>query len=142
MSKNIEIPTNRLITGFVLVFILGIFFAIVNGYYVEEYDKSLPLIVYMISFASLILGAFIILLFQWKINKVQLKSILSILPKDEAEVIKALIDNNNKLEQNHMVALTGYNKVRISRILTKYEQKGIIKKRNLGNTNLIILNLK
>ena len=142
MSKNLEIPINRLIIGFGLIFILGILFAITNGYYVEQSGDPLPIIVYAISLISIIIGAILILLFQWKISKLQLVKILQLLPKDEAEIIKVLIENNNRLEQNHIVAFTGYNKVRISRILTKYEQKGIIEKRNVGNTNLIILNLK
>ena len=142
MVKQIEIPLNRLIIGFGLVFVLGVFFAIINGYYVDKSGDSLPLIVYVISAISLILGAIIILLFQFKINKIQLKSILNLLPKEESEIVRVLIDNNNSLEQNHIVALTGYNKVRVSRVLTKYEQKGIIEKRNIGNTNLIILKLK
>lgn len=142
MTKQIEVQFNRLIIGFGLVFVLGIFFAIINGYYVDENGESLPLIVYMISAISLVLGGVIILLFQFKISKVQLKSLLNLLPKDESEIIRVLIDNNNRLEQNHIVALTGYNKVRVSRILTKYQQKGIVEKRNVGNTNLVILNLK
>lgn len=142
MKNSIEIPINRLLISFGLIFILGILFAILNGYYIEKSGDPLPIIVYGISLISLILGTVIILLFQFKITKLQLKSVLKILPADEREIIKLLIDNNKRLEQNHIVALSGYNKVRISRILTKYEQKGLIKKRNIGNTNLIILNLK
>lgn len=141
-ERQIEIPLNRLIIGFGLIFILGILFAITNGYYIEESGNSLPLIVYAISAVSLILGSIIILLFQSKINKIQLNSILSLLPSDEAEVIRLLLKNNNRLEQNHLVALSGYNKVRISRIIKHFEQKSLIEKRNMGNTNLIILKLK
>ncbi len=142
MAKNIEVPLNRLMIGFGLIFILGILFAYLNGYYVEESGDSLPVIVYIISVISIAVGAVIILLFQWKINQLQLKSVLNILPKDEAEVIRCLIEHNNRLEQNHIVAYTGYNKVRVSRILSKYSQKGLIEKRNVGNTNLVILKLK
>ena len=140
-KKNIEISLSRLVVGFGLIFILGVLFAVVNGYYVEESGDPLPIIVYVIALISLFVGMFLILLFQWKINKVQLDKILFLLPKDEAEVIRFLLKNNNRLEQNYLVAFTGYNKVRISRILTKYEQKGLIEKRNVGNTNLIILKL-
>ncbi len=142
MKNNIEIPISRLITGFGLIFLLGVLFAILNGYYVEESGNSLPIIVYVIALISLSVGAVLILLFQWKINKIQLEKILFLLPKDEAEILKCLIEHNYKLEQNYLVAYTGYNKVRISRILTKYEQKNIIEKRNMGNTNLVILKLK
>lgn len=141
MKKTIEISINRLILGFGLIFILGILFAFTNGYYTQEFGEPIPLLVYMIAIISVVLGATIILIFQYKLEKIHLKSVLKILPTDEAEVIKLLIENNNRLEQNHIVALTGYNKVRISRIITKFEQKKLIEKRNLGNTNLIILKL-
>ncbi len=142
MVRQIQIPLNRLIISFGLIFVLGVLFAILNGYYVQESGDALPLIVYVISVISLILGGIIILLFQSKINKVQLENILKLLDKDEAEIIKTLINNNNRLEQNHLVAYTGYNKVRVSRVLKKLESKGVIEKRNVGNTNLVILKLK
>jgi uncharacterized membrane protein len=142
MKTNIEISTTKLIISFSLIFILGILFAVLNGYYVKETGVVLPSIVYGISFISLIVGASIILLFQWKINKLQLKKLLTILPDDEKEIINCLLDNENKIEQNYLVAYTKYNKVRISRILEKYKQKGLIEKKKLGNTNLIILKLK
>jgi len=141
-SNNIEIPINRLILSFGLIFILGVLFSYLNGYYVEESGDPLPVIVYIISIVSIAIGAVIILMFQWKISKLKLQSVLKILPKDEAEIINCLIEHNNRLEQNHIVAYTGYNKVRVSRILSKYQQKGLIEKRHVGNTNLVILNLK
>lgn len=141
-QKNIEIPINRLIIGFGLIFILGVLFAILNGYYIQESQDPLPFIVYVISVVSIGIGATLVFLFQSKINKLQLTTILNILDKAEAEVIKVLLEHNNRLEQNHLVAYTGYNKVKISRILTNFEQKGIIEKRQLGNTNLVILKLK
>jgi len=64
MTKTIEIPLNRLVIGFGLIFILGVFFAVINGYYAEENGETLPLIVYAISFVSLIIGGIVILLFQ------------------------------------------------------------------------------
>jgi len=142
MSRNLEIPINRLIISFGLIFILGISFAILNGFYVDKNNQTLPFIVYFISLVSLIFGGVIIFLFQYKISKIQLKSILNLLPQVEKEIIKVLLENNNRLEQNHIVALTGYNKVKISRVLRGYEQKGLIEKRGIGNTNLIILKLK
>lgn len=141
-NKSIEISISRLVIGFGLIFILGVLFAILNGYYIEESGDPLPFIVYVISLISIGIGASLIFMFQSKINKLQLTSVLGILDKAEGEVIKVLLEHNNRLEQNHLVAYTGYNKVKISRILTKYEQKGIIEKRNVGNTNLIILKLK
>jgi len=137
-----EIPLKKLIIGFILVFMLGIMFAIVNGIYTETTEDPLPLIMYAISFVSLIVGGFIVILFQWKINKVQIRKTLKILPKEQAQIMEILIDNNYSIEQNKLVALTGINKVKISRILTELENRDVLKRTNLGNTKLIVLKIK
>ena len=136
-----EISPKKLVIALALVFILGVLFSIINGYYVEEEGSTLPLIVYAISFVSLIIGGAIMIMFQWKINNIQMNKILKILPKPQREVIELLMQNNNSLEQNKLVALSGYNKVKISRLILELEQRGIVKKMHSGNTNIIILKL-
>ncbi len=66
-----EVDNKRLIIGLILVFLLGILFAIVNGFYVSSTNEQLPLIVYAISFISLLVGVLIVITFQYKINKIQ-----------------------------------------------------------------------
>lgn len=136
-----EISSKKLVIGFVSVFLLGVMFSLVNGYYSTEEGSSLPLIVYAISFVSVLLGGFIVVLFQAKINKVQLNRVLKILPEKEKKVIELLLDNNNSMEQNKLVALSKINKVKMSRILTELEFRGVISRTNLGNTKLIILKI-
>lgn len=134
-----EISPRRLVAGLLLIFILGVMFAIINGEYTESYGESLPIIVYGVSFISIIFGSFIVLLFQWKISAIQMERVMRVLPSDERTIIKILLDNNNKIEQNYLVVLSGMNKVRISRILSKLETRKVVEKKNMGNTNLIIL---
>ena len=134
-----EIEPKRLVIGFVLIFLLGVMFAIVNGVYAEKVDESLPLVVYAISFVSIIIGGFIVALFQLRINKANLRRAMKILPEAEGKVVALLIENNNALEQNRIVALSGLNKVKVSRILQELEHRSVIKKTNLGNTKLIVL---
>lgn len=136
-----EISPKKLIIALSLVFFLGILFAIVNGYYVKEEGSLLPLIVYGVSFISLIVGGSIVILFQWKLNNIQMKRVIKILPKEERNIISILIKNNNSIEQNKLVVLSGYNKVKISRIIKVLEQRGVVKKKNMGNTNLIVLDV-
>jgi hypothetical protein len=138
MKQNIEIPLKNLIMSFGLIFFLGVLFAILNGYYVEESGELLPFIVYMISLISILIGAMLLFLFKWKINKLKLDSLLKILPKEDERILKILLENNNSIEQNRLVVMSSYNKVKISRILTRYEKKGIIKKKNLGNTESVM----
>ncbi len=136
-----EIDNKRLIIGLGSVFILGILFAVVNGSYTSSTNEQLPLIVYGISFISILVGAFIIFMFQVKINKLQLNKVLKILPREERIVVKILLDNNNSIEQNKIVVLSGFSKVQISRILKKLMEREVIGKRNMGNTNLIMLKI-
>ena len=136
-----EISPKKLVIALALVFFLGVLFAVVNGIYVEKEGSSLPIIVYGISFVSLVLGAAIVILFQWKINKIQFDKVVKILPPEERKIVTILMQNNNSIEQNKLVALSGYNKVKISRVVKELELRGVLKKTNIGNTNLIVLNI-
>ena len=136
-----EIDNKRLITGLSLVFVLGILFAVVNGIYTQSTNEQLPLIVYGISYLSIIIGAFIVIMFQLKINRMQLERVLKILPCDERTVVKILLDNSNKIEQNKLVVLSGFTKVQVSRVVQKLVERDVVEKRNLGNTNLIMLKI-
>lgn len=136
-----EISPKRLVIALALVFFLGIIFSIVNGLYVQEEGTTLPLIMYGMSFISILLGGALVIMFQWKVNTAQLKKVLKILPREERIVINLLLENKNALEQNRLVALSGFNKVKISRVLQSLEQREVIKKSHMGNTNLIVLKL-
>ncbi len=136
-----EISPKKLVLALALVFFLGVLFSLMNGFYFQEEGTTLPLIVYGISFISILLGGALVILFQWKINQVQLNKVLKILPTEERKIVHILLNNNNSIEQNRMVALSGYNKVKISRLVNQLQERGVVKKTNLGNTNLIVLTL-
>ncbi|MBI4452018.1 hypothetical protein HY637_01185 [Candidatus Woesearchaeota archaeon] len=136
-----EVDNKRIVTGFILIFILGILFAIVNGFYTSSTNEQLPLIVYGISFLSILIGAFVVIMFQFKINRMQIEKVLKILPREERMVVKILLDNKNMIEQNKLVVLSGFTKVQISRILQKLVQREVVEKKNMGNTNLVILKI-
>jgi uncharacterized membrane protein len=136
-----DISPKKLITALALVFLLGVLFAVVNGYYTQSEQSPLPIIVYGISFISIVLGGAIVIMFQWKINKMQIKKVVKILPTEEKKIITILMENNCSIEQNKLVALSDYNKVKISRIVKELELRGVVKKTNLGNTNLIVLKI-
>jgi uncharacterized membrane protein len=136
-----EISPKRLIIALVLIFFLGILFSVINGFYVQQEGSSLPLLVYGISFISLILGAFLVILFQWKINKIQIRRVVRILPAPERKLVSLLLENGNALEQNRLVALSGFNKVKMSRLIHELEMRDVIAKKNLGNTNLVTLKI-
>jgi uncharacterized membrane protein len=137
----VEVEPKKLVVALLAVFLLGISFAVLNGYYVAQSGETLPAIVYGISFLSIIVGAFVVLLFQWRINRTQLERVLGVLEREERTVIKILLDNNGHIEQSYIVAMSGMNKVAVSRTISKLEQRGVVQKKQLGNTNMIILTL-
>jgi uncharacterized membrane protein len=134
-----EISEKKLVIGISAIFFLGILFAYISGEYSSSTGEQLPFEVYIIAIASMVVGAFIMILFQTKRSKGESDKILAILPYDERTVVKILMENNNKIEQNYLVVLSGFNKVKISRLVAKLEARGVLEKKNLGNTNYLIL---
>ena len=137
----IEAQPRRLVVAFILIFVLGVLFAVVNGWYTTATNQQLPVIVYGISLLSLVIGAVVVILFQWKINQLQIQRMLKALPQNERMIIRLLLENNNRLEQNRIVALSGLSKLQVSRIVHKLQQREVVEKKGLGNTNLIIFRI-
>ncbi|MEM3405843.1 MAG: hypothetical protein QW117_02645 [Candidatus Pacearchaeota archaeon] len=65
--------------------------------------------------------------------------ILDLLDKDEREILNKIIENKGVINQNSLTKLLNLNKVKVSRIISKMINKGIIKKERLGMTNRISL---
>jgi uncharacterized membrane protein len=135
-----EVSETRLAIAIIAVFGLGIVLAILNGYYIEDTGSSIPLAIYAITAAAMVVGALIVLLFQWKINQQQLKRVLQVLPEDERKIVELLLANK-RMEQTYIVAESGLSKVKVSRVIMKLEQRHIVEKKPLGNTNLIKLTI-
>lgn len=136
-----EVAPRRLVGALALVFLLGVGFALVNNYYYDREGTVLPILVYAISFISIALGAALVMLLQWRISERQVRTMLKLLPGEERRVVGILLDSGGSLEQNRLVALSGYGKVKISRILKRLEERDVVKKTTLGNTNLVVLDI-
>jgi uncharacterized membrane protein len=135
-----EISETRLVIAILAVFSLGIFFSIVNGDYISSTGTQIPLMMYGLTAAGVAVGALLILLFQWKINQKQLQRILKVLPEGERILVELLL-KEGKMEQTYLVAESQLSKVKVSRIISKLEDRGIVEKKPLGNTNLIKLKI-
>ena len=134
-----EVSDKKLVVGIAAIFLLGVFFAYVSGSYSSSTGEQLPFEVYVIAAVSMIVGAFIVILLQTKRSMSELERVSNLLPYDEKVVVKILLENNNKIEQNYLVVLSGFNKVKISRIVAKLEARNVLEKKSLGNTNYLIL---
>lgn len=135
-----EVSESRLAVAIISVFFLGILLSILNGEYIEDTGSQMPVLAYGVAAVALGVGALLMLLFQWRVSHKQMQSLLRILPEDERKIVAVLL-KEKKLEQMYLVAETGLSKVKVSRLLFKLEQRGVIEKKPLGNTNLIKLTL-
>ncbi len=135
-----EVSESKLAIAFTAVFVLGILLSILNGYYVENTGQTMPIATYGVAAVAMVVGALIIMLFQWKITYKQASEFVEMLPEDERRIIKVLL-KERKIEQRYLVAESGLSKVKVSRIVARLEQRGKIEKISVGNTNLIKLRI-
>lgn len=72
-------------------------------------------------------------------NKAKLEKIIKTLRGDERKIYGTIAESGGALFQAEIVEKTGFNKVKVSRILDKLETKGIIERKRHGMTNVVIL---
>jgi len=64
---------------------------------------------------------------------------LSALESDEKKIMEILEDNKGSVFQSEIVKRLGYSKVKVSRVLDKLEQKGLVERKRRGMANLVVL---
>ncbi len=139
-----------LIFGIITFFIFVISFTVF--YTTENFSSTcgckLPLWVIIVSISSLGLfvgsATYYILsnsfIKEKKEIEANLLKFLDILDEDDKKVLICLIENKGELSQSKLTKILGSNKVKISRIVARMEEKGLIKKEKSGMTNKLILN--
>ena len=138
-----EISSKRLLISAVLVVALGATITIFSIYHTLHMGSAFlqyPLFLYGTAILSFLFGGSIVYLFEGRVNKLQLDRLLSVLPSDERIIMKILVERN-EIEQSKLVTLSRMNKVRVSRILLRLEQRKIIVKKKHGYTNMILLKI-
>ena len=94
-------------------------------------------------------GAFIVIIFLvglsvylifWDKDNNEFKKVnLSKLDVKEKEIYHIIKNNDGSMYQSDLIKETGFSKVKITRILDKLEQKGIVEKKRRGMTNIVVL---
>jgi len=74
-----------------------------------------------------------------EIKKENYQKIMSSLEKEERTVLNKIIENQGTIFQSDLADKTGYNKVKVTRILDRLEGRGLIERRRRGMTNVILL---
>lgn len=134
---NIELTRTRLLITLGLLLILGIALSISNAYCAINMGHLYSPFLYGIAIIAFATGSAVTLLFQWKINRIQLEKVINILPEDEKIVVR-IIAEKKSITQTDLRHMSNISKVKLSRIIKRLEQRKIIEKKMYGNTNLII----
>lgn len=135
-----EIQKGKILIALGLLFALGVILAMSNAYCAINMGHIFSPLLYGVALAGLAVGASIVLLFRWKIDKMQLNKIITILPEDEKKVLNALIDKKS-VSQTELRYLTNLTKLQVSRVVARLELRKIVEKKPYGNTNLIVLKI-
>lgn len=127
----------RLIIGFGLVFLLGVFISVLNSIHLIELEHPFRLSNYVFSAEFLAIGGLVVTFLRRKISSLQFTQTLHILPEDERKVFELLITRKT-LTQMDIVKDAKIHKMKVSRIIKKFEQFQILEKRPYGYTNVLI----
>lgn len=108
----------------------------------------IPIFIIIPSIASvgIFIGSFVYYVMIGKIEKSREKKIegiscvLDMLPLNEREIIKKIVENNGKITQSKLSSYFG--KVKTFRTIENLRKRGIVEKKRYGKTNIIELNEK
>lgn len=91
----------------------------------------------------LFLGVGLYMVFSPKIGLAEKKALkkvdLAKLEGDEKKICRLLQNNEGSMYQSDLIKDTDFSKVRMTRVLDKLEQKGILERKRRGMTNIIVL---
>lgn len=135
-TKRLLLLTGLIILLSSLVTVFSIYHAQHRGGFYLRY----PLFLYSTAVISIALGAVIVLFFKERLEKHKIENILEVLPSNEKKIMKVLIDRE-EIEQKKLVTLSELSRVKVSRVLSRLEEREVISKRTHGHTNLITLEI-
>ncbi len=107
--------------------------------------NEVTIILILLSLFGMFIGSFTYYFMSEKYEKKIIKihkdvsKTLNFLDEDAKLVLKILIYNKGELTQAKLVSITSFSRVKLSRLITFLENKGIIKKTTQGYTNQIVL---
>jgi len=74
-----------------------------------------------------------------EINSHSYKSVLAELDEPERFILEKIIQDKGTIFQSNLVEITGWSKVKVTRILDRLEGRGLIERKRRGMTNVVIL---
>ena len=106
----------------------------------EPKVELLPLYLVLTFLAGAIIAASIFfILYKYKFKPVESGLVSSLLSDTEQEVIKAINSDGGVSTQRRICDKTGYSKSKVSQILSKLEEKEVLKRERWGRTNKVTI---
>ncbi len=105
-------------------------------------DFPLELLIPLLSSTGLLVGTLAYYFMSSQLRereKKDLMPLLSLLEKDQRAVLEELLGAGGKMTQSRIVSNTGMSKVKVSRVISGLEARGVVRKTGKGVTNLIEL---
>ncbi len=140
--------SKKIVLGIMLISIFVLVVAVSSLYVQTEISSGnacgcfipIPIFIPFIASIGLFIGTLIYYMFspRFENKKIDKNVLLDFVEGDERKVLKKLIDNK-ELGQAEIVRETGLAKVKVSRIIKKFEERGIIEKNRIGKINNIKL---
>jgi uncharacterized membrane protein len=127
----------RMILAIAVVLLFGLSISVLNSFHILVINHPLEPSLYLLAIEFLAIGGLANLLLRKRIAAAQFERTLGILPEDERDVLKTVY-NRKAITQSELVQSTGIYKMKVSRIIDKLHQKGLVDKKPQGYTNLII----
>ncbi len=110
--------------------------------YICECSMPLWIILPFLSSLGLILGFISYLLLKDGENNETLeKLVFRLVSKDEEKTVLKIILKKKIVKQNELVKLTGFDKVKVHRILKSLELRGVIRRHQKGKIRIVELNV-
>jgi uncharacterized membrane protein len=73
------------------------------------------------------------------VKREDFENVLKKLPEEERLILQKIIEHEGSVHQSKLVEMTGYSKVKVTRVLDKLEGKKLVERRRRGMTNIVIL---
>ncbi len=131
------ITEKRLLISLSAVILFGISLSVLNSYHITVLDYPFGLTTYLLAVEFIVLGVVSSLAARSLIAHIHFKRAIRILPEDEQKVLKHIFQVKT-ITQHELVQRTGLYKMKVSRILRKFQEKGLIDRITYGYTNLVV----
>lgn len=136
-----------IVIGFVLMVSLAYYYIHQNFMSGSSCSCSIPIywVLAALSTSGILVGIFVYSYLAGSFNKErkeihsEVMATLNFLKEDEKRIVDIVIKSGGEILQKEVVETTGFNKVKVSRTLSKLEDKGVISRKKNGMSKKVVL---